>query len=194
MKMHLYNSGHKVYKANDKMAEKLSRIIRENEASKSEVTKNIIQEIKKSLIDISKKKKRPDISFELETDMSISVPFERKLTFEQAEELIYKARPKLAEDDIINSNHLSRLFTQSNIDKDLLRKRIKEVLKNKSQTTISDIIENYGGIEKGLPELFGYIGIVKEFKHSISEEKTQIIVFDLENKKSIQIPEIILTK
>lgn len=194
MKMHLYNSGHKVYKANDKMAEKLSRIIRENEASKSEVTKNIIQEIKKSLIDISKKRKRPDISFELETDISISVPFERKLTFEQAEELIYKARPILAEDDIINSNHLSRLFTQSNIDKDLLRKRIKEVLKNKSQTTISDIIETYGGIEKGLPELFGYIGIVKEFKHSISEEKTQIIVFDFENKKSIQIPEIILTR
>jgi len=45
-----------------------------------------------------------------------------------------------------------------------------------------------------LPELFGYIGIVKEFKHLISEEKTQIIVFDFENKKSIQIPEIILTR
>ncbi len=194
MKMHLYNSGHKVYKANDKMAEKLSRIIRENEASKSEITKSTIQEIKKSLIDISRKKKRPNISFDLETDLAISVPFERKLTFEQAEELIYNERPKLAEDDIINSNHLSRLFSQSNIDKDLLRKRIKEVLKNKSQTTISDIIETYGGIEKGLPELFGYIGIVKEFKHSISEEKTQIIVFDFENKKSIRIPEIILTK
>src|SRR5690606_37277155 len=58
MKKHLHNSGQKVYKANDKMAEKLSRIIRENEASKSEVTKNIIQEIKKSLIEISKAKKK----------------------------------------------------------------------------------------------------------------------------------------
>jgi len=86
------------------------------------------------------------------------------------------------------------LFTQSTVDKDLLRRRIKEILKSKSQTTISDIIETYGGIEKGLPELFGYIGVVKEFKHSISDEKTQIIVFDFENKKSIQIPEIILTK
>ncbi len=194
MKMHLYNSGHKVYKANDKMAEKLSRIIRENEASKSEVTKNIIQEIKKSLIDISKKRKKPNISFELETDLEISIPFERKLTFEQTEELIYKERPKLAEEDITHSNHLSKLFAQSNIDKDLLRKRIKEVLKSKSQTTIYDVIENYGGIEKGLPEIFAYIGIVKEFKHSISPEKTQRIVFDVENKKSIQIPEIILTK
>jgi len=46
MKKHLHSSGQKVYKANDKMAEKLSRIIRENENSKSEATKGIIQEIK----------------------------------------------------------------------------------------------------------------------------------------------------
>jgi len=194
MKMHLYNSGHKVYKANDKMAEKLSRIIRENETSKSEITKHIILEIKKSLIEISKRRKKVEISFELETDVEINIPFERRLTFEQTEELIYKEKPRLAEEDITHSNHLSKLFTQTNIDKDLLRKRIKEVLTTKSQVTISDVIEHFGGINKGLPELFGYIGIVKEFKHSISPEKTQMIVFDVENKKSIKIPEIILTK
>ncbi len=45
---------------------------------------------------------------------------------------------------------------------------------------------------KALPELFGYIGIVKEFKHVISPDKTQSIVFDSENKKQIKIPEIII--
>ncbi len=194
MKNHLWTSGQKVYKANDKMAEKLSRIIRENEASKSEVTKNIIQEIKKSLLEISKSNKKPEISFELEADFEIIIPFERKLTFEQTEEQTYESKPKLADEDITHSNHLSKLFAQSNIDKDLLRKRIKEVLRNKSQTTIYEVIENNGGIEKGLPELFGYIGIVKEFKYSISTEKTQKILFDVEQNKSIQIPEIILTK
>lgn len=194
MKNHLWTSGQKVYKANDKMAEKLSRIIRENEASKSEVTKNIIQEIKKSLLDISKSKKRPEISFELESDFEISVPFERKLTFEQTEEQTYKFRPKLADENITHSIHLNKLFSQSNIDKDLLRRRIKDVLRNKSQTTIHEVIESNGGIEKGLPELFGYIGVVKEFKYSISTEKAQWILFDVEQNKSIQIPEIILTK
>ena len=57
MKKHLHSSGLKVYRANDKMAEKLSRIIRENENSKSEATKNIIQEIKKTLVEISKTRK-----------------------------------------------------------------------------------------------------------------------------------------
>ena len=194
MKKNLHSSGQKVSKANDKMAEKLSRIIRENEASNSEITKNIIQDIKKSLIELSKAKIKPDVSFELETDIEINIPFERKLTFEQSEELTYKTKPKLADEDISHSNHLNKLFQLSAIDKGILRKRIKEVLREKSQTTIAEVIENFGGIEKGLPELFGYIVIVKEFKHSINPDKKQRIEFDIENKKSILIPEIILTK
>lgn len=194
MKSHLYNSGKKVYKSNDKMAEKLSRIIRENEGSKSEVTKNIIQEIKKQLIEISKKRKHHDISFIIETDIEINIPFERKLTTKQSEEVTYSAKPKIADEDITSSKHLSNLFSQSNIDKEQLRKRIKDILKEKSQTTLLEVVENYGGLEKGLPELFGYLGIIKEFKHVFSPIKTQNIIFDVENRKQIKIPEIILTK
>lgn len=194
MKKYLHNSGQKVYKANDKMAEKLSRIIRENENSKSEATKTIIQDIKKQLVEISKTKKKPEISFELETEIEINIPYERKLTTEQSQEVTYTDRPKIADEDITSSTYLSKLFSQSNIDKELLRKRIKDILKEKSQTTLLDIVENYGGLEKGLPELFGYIGIVKEFKHVINPDKTQSIMFDAKNKKHIKIPEIILTK
>ena len=190
MKKHLHGSGQKVYKANDKMAEKLSRIIRESESSKSEATKSIIQEIKKHLLEIgkTKTKKKPNISFELETDLETNILFERKLTFEPKEEITYTDKPQVADEDITSSNHLSKLFSQSNIDKEKLRKRIKDILKEKSQTTLLDVVENYGGLEKGLPELFGYISIVKEFKHSINLEKKQNIVFDVENKKQIYNP------
>jgi len=194
MKKHLHSSGQKVYKANDKMAEKLSRIIRENEASKAEITRNVIQDIKKTLVDISKTNLKPDISFELETELEIDILFDRKLTYEQNEELAYKDKPQLADEDISQSTQLNRLFKQSNIDKDLLRKRIKDVLNDKSQTTIYDVIENYGGIEKGLAELFGYLGIIREFKHVVNPDKMDAIVFDKEDKKSIRVPEIILTK
>lgn len=176
------------------MAEKLSRIIRETESTKSEATKKLIQEIKKQLVEISKTKKKPNISFELETEIEINIPFERKLTTEQTEEITYTNKPKIADEDITTSNHLGKLFSQSNIDKELLRKRIKDILKEKSQTTLLDVVENYGGLEKGLPELFGYIGIVKEFKHVINPEKTQNIIFDVERGRHIKIPEIILTK
>lgn len=194
MKNHLYNSGRKVYKANDKMAEKLSRIIRENESSKSEATKKLIQEIKKQLVEISKSKMKPDLSFELETNLEINIPFERRLTTEATDEITYTHKPMLAAEDISSSDHLGKLFSQSNIDKNLLRKRIKNILKEKSQTTLLEVVENYGGLEKGLPELFSYIGIVKEFKHTINPDKTQKIIFDNENGKLIKVPEIILTK
>src|SRR5690554_587166 len=163
MKRHLHNSGQRVYKANDKMAEKLSRIIRESETSKSEAIKTTIQEIKKQLLEISKT-------------------------------VTYTNKPIIADEDITSSEYLSKLFSQSNIDKALLRKRIKDILNKKSQTTLLEIVESYGGLEKGLPELFGYIGIAKDFKHIISSDKTQSIVFDSENNKQIQIPEIIFTK
>lgn len=194
MKRHLHNSGQKVYKANDKMAEKLSRIIRESESSKSEATKTIIQEIKKQLVAINKTKSKPETSFELETEIEINIPFERKLTTEQSEEITYTRKPKIADEDITSSEHLGKLFSQSNIDKALLRKRIKDILNQKSQTTLLDVVESNGGLEKGLPELFGYIGIAKDFKHYISPDNTQSIVFDSKNNKQIQIPEIIFTK
>ncbi|WP_114750485.1 DUF3375 domain-containing protein [Pleomorphovibrio marinus] len=194
MKKHLHSSGQKVYKANDKMAEKLSRIIRESESSQSEATKKIIQEIKRQLVEISKSRRKPDISFELEINTEINIPFDRKLTSEQTEDVLYTSKPQIADEDITASNHLSKLFSQSNIDKELLRKKITSVLNEKSQTTLLEVVENYGGLKKGLPELFGYIGIIKDFKHSIHPDKTQRIVFDTENKKQIRIPEIILTK
>ncbi|MDY9919578.1 MAG: DUF3375 domain-containing protein [Proteiniphilum sp.] len=194
MKKHLHSSGQKVYKANDKMADKLSRIIRESETSKSEATKNVIQEIKKQLITISKTRRKPDISFELETEMDVNIPFERKITLEQKEEIIYVQKPQIADEEIYSSNHFNKLFSQLNIDRELLRRRIKDVLKERSQTTLLDVVEFHGGIEKGLPELLAYMSIVKEFKHAINPDKTQGIVFDIENKKQIRIPEIILTK
>ena len=195
MKRHLFDSGQKVYKTNDKMAEKLSRIIRETEISKAEVTKNLIQEIKKILLEVSKTKtkEKPDISLEIE-EMEINLPFERKLTYEQSEEVVYKDKPQLAEANITDFDNFTKLFNPYIVDKKLLRKHIKEVLSEKSQATILEIIDNKGGLTKGLPELFGYIGLVKEFKYTVNSNKTQSVLFDGLNKKSIQIPEIILTK
>lgn len=194
MKKHLYSSGRKVYKANDKMADKLSRIIRETENTKSEATKTIIQEIKKHLVEIGKTKKKPDVSFVLETEIEINIPFDRKLTSERNEDVNYMDQPKLAEDDITSSSHLGKLFSQTTVDKEVLRKRIKDILKEKSQTTLLKVIKNHGELEQGLPELFGYIGLLKEFKHVINTEKTQLILFDIEQEKYIKIPEIIFNQ
>ena len=78
------------------------------------------------------------------------------------------------------------------LNRKILRSRINEMLKDKGQTTIAEVIANNSGIEKGLSELFGYIGILKEYKTVVSTEHTQYITFS--EDKSIEIPEIIITR
>lgn len=194
MKNYLHISGKKVYQANDKMAEKMSRIIRENSHSDKELTNKVIQEIKSHLTEISKTKKIPEISIEVETDAIINIQFEKRLTFEPKEDIVYESKPKLAENEISQSTQLSKIFNQNIIDKKILRNRIKDILNEKSQTTLSEVIEQSGGIDKGLPELFGYFGVVKDFTHTFNTDRLQEIVFDKTKNKSIKVPEIILIR
>lgn len=194
MKNYLYSSGQKVSRANDKMAQKLSRIIRENDSNQKEVAEKLIQEIKLHLATISKLRKPPELSISIESDLLINIPFEKRLTYEQKEDVTYDAKPIVAENDITQSTQMDKVFKQSSIDKKILKKRIKNILNEKSQTTLFEVIERNGGIEKGLPELFGYFGVVKDFTHNFNPDKQHEIIFDRENKKSIIVPEIILVK
>jgi hypothetical protein len=194
MKKFLHSSGQKVYKANDKMAEKLGRIIRESEHSKVHVTRNLIHEIKTLLIEIGKKKKKPDVGFMLEAEPTINLPFERKLTFDQTEEITYKNKPKRADTDFLQAENLVRLFGKKRVDREAIRSRIKHVLADKTQASLAEVIELSGGIDDGLPQLFGYLSVSKDFKHTINKDKMERIVFDRKSLKSIHIPEVILTK
>ena len=193
MKNHLYYSGEKVSKANDKMAEKLSRIIRETENSDSEATKAILSEIKKLLIDISRRSEVPDISFELETFSDINIPFERKLTNQKREVTQYTQHPKNANTSLTDIAQLDKLFARRIVDRETVRKHIREVLREKKQATLADIVAKQGGVKDGLAELVTYLSVGLEFKHLINEGKTQEIIFDTKNHKRIQLPEIIIS-
>lgn len=189
----LYDSGRKVYQTNDKMADKLSRIIRESETSKSGITQQIIQEIKNILIEISKKNKKPDISLEIDDGLDINIPFDRKITFEQSENTEYTAKPEPSVLSIEELGELSKIFSNVIIDKKVLEHNIRQTLKNQTQTTLCDVISQYP-LKQGLPELFAYFSLLNKFPHkSVSDKKQQGVVFDYESNKRIQIPEIIIS-
>lgn len=190
---YLYESGRKVYQTNDKMADKLSRIIRENEMSRADTTKRIVQEIKNTLIEIAKKGKRPDISLTVDDGMEINIPFDRKITFEQSENTDYDFTPASDDMSIDELEELGKVFGNIYIDRKMLEKNIRETMKGKSQVTLYDVVEQYP-LKQGLPELFAYFSTLGQFPYkSINEEKYQTIVFDYENKKRIRIPEIIIS-
>ena len=191
---YLYESGRKVYQTNDKMAEKLSRIIRENEMSRADITNRIVQEIKNKLIEISKKGQKPnDISLTVDDGLEISIPFDRKITFEQGENTEYLFKPEDNNLSIEELGELGKVLGNVYIDRKVLEKNILEAMKGRSQVTLSDVIELYP-LKHGLPELFAYFATLSRFPHkSVNEVKSQAIVFDHENNKRIRIPEIIIS-
>lgn len=194
MVSYLYESGNKVYQTNDKMADKLSRIIRENNTSRSDITKQIIQDIKNLLIDISKENGKPDISLSIDDGIDINIPFDRKITFEQSENIEYKIKPISSELNINDLNELGKVFSNVIIDKKILEQNIRTALRNNGQVSLSEVIA-HNPLQKGLPELFGYFGVLNHFKHkTINAEKQQPIDFDVEHKKRILIPEIIISR
>ncbi len=194
MVSYLYESGNKVYQTNDKMADKLSRIIRENNTSRSDITKQIIQDIKNLLIDISKENGKPDISLSIDNGIDINIPFDRKITFEQSENIEYTLKPISSELNINDLNELGKIFGNVIIDKKILEQNIRTALRDNGQVSLSEVIA-HNPLQKGLPELFGYFGVLNHFKHkTINAEKQQPIDFDVEHKKRILIPEIIISR
>lgn len=194
MVTYLYESGRKVYQTNDKMADKLSRIIRENETSKSDIVKRIVQEIKNTLIEISKKKRKPDISLEVEDGLEINIPFDRKLTYEQNENIEYNIKPESLTLSINDFEELGKVFGNMVIDRKVIEQNIRESLKGQSQITLFDVITQHP-LKQGLPELFVYFGVLSHFQHKmINEDKQQAIAFDNEHNKCILVPEIIISR
>ena len=191
IKRHLFDAGEKVSKTNDRMSEKLSLIIRQNEQSNAEATKQVIKDIKKLLIEASQNKEKSDASLEYET-IEINLPIERQLTFTPSKEIEYKDKPQEVVLGIDDLERIGKLYNPYYVDRKILRDRINKMLQDNGQTTISEVIANNSGIEKGLSELFGYIGILKEYKTAVSTEHTQYIAFS--EDKSIEIPEIIITR
>lgn len=191
IKRHLFDAGEKVSKTNDRMSEKLSLIIRQNEQSNAEATKQIINDIKKLLIDASNNKEKPDATLQYES-VEINIPIERQLTFTPSKEIEYKEKPQESVLGIGDLERIGKLYNPYYVDRTILRRRIDEILKDRGQTTIAEVIAKNSGVEKGLSELFGYIGILKEYKTAVSPERTQSVVFC--EDKSIEIPEIIITR
>lgn len=191
MKKHLFDAGEKVSKTNDRMSEKLSLIIRNNGNSDTQATKQVINDIKKLLLNTTQNKERNNASLSYEV-VELNLPLERQLNLTPKQEIEYKNVPSEASLGITELERLDKLYNHHQIDRKILRKRIDIILRENTQTTLAEVIELNNGIEKGLSKLFGYIAILKEYKTVVSDDRKQEIAFSKD--KTITIPEIIITK
>lgn len=194
IKNNLFETGLQVYRSNDKMAEKVSNIIRESDSLNKENLKKLLAEIKNLLIQSSKLSKTPDISLLLEGEPEIELNFDKRLTLEKKKSRTYDQSPKVNAKNIEQSNQFKKIASKRPVNKKILKDNIASVIKEKGQASLAEIIEQHGGINQGLPEVFGYFSVLKNFKHTFNDMKETQILFDEDENKIIKIPEIIITK
>lgn len=145
MKKHLFDAGEKVSKTNDRMSEKLSLIIRNNGNSDTQATKQVINDIKKMLLNTAQNKERNNTSLNYEV-IELNLPTERQLNLTPKQEVEYNNIPTEADLDINELERLDKPYNYHQIDRRILRKRIDIILRENTQTTLAEVIEQNNGM------------------------------------------------
>ena len=88
---------------------------------------------------------------------------------------------------------LSKLFNADLIDKQTLLANIQELLLERSQVSLKEVVE-IKGITKGLSELLAYVTLINvSSKFFMSETVREVICFDYQLHKYLELPQIIFS-
>ena len=99
MKSVLFRQGRAVYEANDRMAEKLSRIITEKEISRHRRLRNQIASIKEMVLNLQEED-NVQAGLEIETGLDIRIPIDKGLTFTERRQNTIVSQPAHAAEKI----------------------------------------------------------------------------------------------
>ena len=89
---------------------------------------------------------------------------------------------------------IQRIYNPNLIDKQQLLANIRELLQQKSQVSLKEVIESKG-IDKGLAELLDYVDLVnRSDKFFINDQLTETISFNKKEGKYLELPQIIFSR
>lgn len=193
LKSLLHQTGRKVLEKNDLLADKLSREIVAKDASESRAFRELMNSIRQDALKLAgaNLQRKEWISFE--GDSTIYLPMERK-PGEKSENDSFVSMPGVATAALQDMDQLSRLYNADLIDKKILLQNIKSLLKEKSQVSLKEVSETFP-LQKGLAELLAYISLLSQYpKHQVIETEREIICFNTETQKYLDLPQIIFTR
>jgi hypothetical protein len=195
MKSHLYESGKKVYEANDQMAEKLSRIIGEKTLTERHQLKEVIGEVKQLVVTLSDQPTSipAELSLFMPAKPKFGLPLERPLTASPSEIPEFTQAPVRSSESWESAAGLLHLFEQTPINRDELRRRIQLALRERKQISLHELIQQAGGIDQGLTEVFAYLQVLKDFSTDIDPSVRNKLCFDSEQQKYLEFPQIIIS-
>ena len=195
IKSMLLRQGKTVYDANDKMAEKLSRIISEKEIAQQRRLRKQINSIKELVFDLIDDEETAHYGIRLEEGVEIRMALERKLLLEQKKNTIDVKQPSDATERIEDINRFSRLLNTSFINRKQLWEKVETALKGKQTITLKELME-YAPPENGLAEIVSYYDFVREKsgRTLVVNNTTELIPLNAEQTRFVEVPYLLFSK
>jgi len=192
IKVYLHNAGQKVIDSNHLLAEKLSRILAEQNLVERRRAIEIIREIKNLAVrKIGKFHGQRNFIY-IEGLPQIDLSFDRPIG-NPPQKATFKNQPTEIGSTQLETANLGVLFDQFEMNRQELEANIAGLLKDNSEITLSEVVRKYP-IQNGLAEVLTYFSIAATSKkHQINDDKKELIPWLLEEdidatKKEIHLP------
>jgi hypothetical protein len=190
LKRNLHNSGSRVLESNDRLAEKLNRVLAEKSMLDRMRILELISEIRKYAHQTVNDPPQEDNFMELPVfEADIRLPLNKRMVLGPEEAMVVQSQPE----DTEENPDFSRLFDQFFVDKKELESHIKQLLEYCPSVSLKEVISQYP-VTKGLSEIVTYFSIASQHpRHQILETEQEEIVYQ-NNTAAIHIPKIIFNK
>ncbi|SJZ84937.1 DUF3375 domain-containing protein [Sediminibacterium ginsengisoli] len=190
----LLSQGKNVYESNDKMAEKLSKIITEKEITRHRRLRTQINNIKELAFDLIDEDKIP-AGIELTDRADIRLHMEKKLNLQQKDTQVVLKQPMEKSEKIEDMERFSRLINKTHVNKKALWQKVENLLKQKETATLSEVLDATP-LEHGIAEVVTYYDFLKEKSKQVQIIKgtTEIISINPDRTKFIEVPYLLFGK
>jgi hypothetical protein len=194
----LHAESQDVISANRRLTERVTRVVSEQNLRQRKLSLKIIGEIKQAALSDALLRQppppdqvfweiggyRPELHLPLERPL-LQQPESARAAFAQPERGPLDERPDFW-----------ALLKSYQIDPDQLRQNVESLLETRSQVTLLEVTEAFG-ISKGLYEALAYLHIAaQDPRHLVSEpaSHTDLILFDPENQRCLDMPRVIFNR
>ncbi len=190
----LLQQGRSVYEANDKMAEKLSRIITEKEIARHRRLRQQIGSIKELVFQFMDDE-MPNCGIQFDQPAPIRMAMERKLNLSEKQGTAIMKQPANAEEKVEDLERFGRLLSAKHIDKKKLWENVESVLAKKTTATLSEIIET-SGLQHGVAEVVSYFSFIREKATRVQamQEISELIPLNEDKTQFIEVPYLLFSK
>ncbi|MCC6461520.1 MAG: DUF3375 domain-containing protein [Saprospiraceae bacterium] len=190
LKNMLHSAGRKVLEKNDLLAEKLSREIVAKEQNERRQTRALMSAIRQYALARVGRASNREHYLVLDGDPDIHLPLERKLGERSIEtRFVTQAAPARLDADALAA--LGDITSGKHVDKKKLMANIEAVLQEKSPATLPDVLARFP-LSHGLAEVLAYFSLLHQSpRFFVSDRTTDLILFDSEQGKYLEIPQLV---